>query len=55
LQEQLRKDRGDSVGAAAYVERTASWMSLAASYDVDKAVDGVAAVLASVRELLAEI
>lgn len=55
LLEQLREDTGAAydVGAWTYLERTASWMSLAASYDADKAVGGLGAVLAAVRELRA--
>ena len=57
LYEILREEPGAAynVGAFAYLERNASWMSLTASYDIDKAVQGVAAVLAAVRDLRAGV
>ncbi len=53
LWEELRSRQGAAyeVRASHPSERTASWVSIAAKYDVDKAVDGVAAVLASIRRL----
>jgi zinc protease len=55
LRERLREGMGAaySVGAFTQVERTASWMTLYAAYDADKAVDGVGAILAAVRNLRA--
>ena len=55
LLEQLREEAGAaySLGARTSAARTASWISLAASYDADKAVAGVAAVLAAIRALRA--
>jgi zinc protease len=55
LFERLRDETGAaySVGAFTYAERNASWMSLAASYDYDKAIDGVGEVLLAVRDLRA--
>ena len=55
LFEQLREEAGAaySLGAGTSAARTASWFSLAASYDADKAVAGVGAVLAAIRALRA--
>ena len=55
LFERVREEAGAAyaVGAWAPVERTASWISLDASYDADKAVNGVGTVLATVRDLRA--
>ena len=57
LYEVLREETGAAynVGATAFLERNASWMSVAASYDIGKAVQGVGAVLAAVRDLRAGV
>jgi predicted Zn-dependent peptidase len=55
LFEQLREERGATydVAESTNAMRTASWVSFSASYDADKAVAGVSAVLAAVRDLRA--
>jgi predicted Zn-dependent peptidase len=55
LFEHLRQETGDAYSADSEValERTGSIVSVVASYDVDKAIDGVGAVLRAIRELRA--
>jgi zinc protease len=55
LFEHLRQETGDiySADSGVALERTASIVSVTASYDVDKAVDGVGAVLRAIRDLRA--
>jgi zinc protease len=51
LFEVLRQETGDAYSPDALViqERGASWMTINASYDADRAADGVATVLAAIR------
>jgi zinc protease len=53
LFEQLREEKGAtySLWAGVRAERTTSWTTLASSYDKEKAVDGVRAVLQAVKSL----
>jgi zinc protease len=55
LFEQIREESGAAylVGEWTSADRTASWVSFGASYDADKAVDGIGIILAAVRELRA--
>ena len=53
LYEVLREEIGAAynVGAYARLRRNASWLSLSASYDIDKAVRGIEAVIAAIGDL----
>ncbi len=53
LRELLRDETGATygLGARTGIERTASWVSVRAAYDADKAVEGIGHVLAAVRGL----
>src|SRR6185437_5928825 len=49
----LRQETGDTYETEALLsgERTASWMAIQASYDADKAVNGLATVIEAIREI----